>query len=426
MMATDAATPAVSERNIIFLVGAIQFVNILDFMMVMPLGPDFARELDISISHLGYIGGAYTAAASVAGLAGSFFLDRFDRRKALTLAMLGLVMGTALGGFARGLGSLMVARVIAGAFGGPATSLSLSIVADVIPPERRGRAMGTVMRAFSLASILGVPMGLELARHGSWRTPFFAVSGLGLVLTLLGGWSLPPLVGHLAARVVTTVKPDASYRSPGAQSETQHAASSLGALLRRPTVWLAYLLTATTMMGMFTLVPNLSSYIQINLGYPRERLGLLYMIGGVGSFIVLGLAGRLVDRYGSFRVGTLSTLLVMAVIALGYMREPPYLPVLVVFVLFMCATGFRNVAFNTLLSKVPSPVERARFMSIQSAVQHFAAAVGAFISPMILSEEPGTHRIVNMPALCAFSMLLFVAMPPLLKAIEARVKPAAA
>ena len=44
-----------------------------------------------------------------------------------------------------------------------------------------------------------------------------------LVLTLLGGWSLPPLVGHLAARVVTTVKPDASYRSPGAQSETQHA-----------------------------------------------------------------------------------------------------------------------------------------------------------------------------------------------------------
>ena len=38
----------VSERKIIFLVGAVQFVNILDFMIVMPLGPDFSRALDIS------------------------------------------------------------------------------------------------------------------------------------------------------------------------------------------------------------------------------------------------------------------------------------------------------------------------------------------------------------------------------------------
>ena len=57
----------VSERAIVFLVGAVQFVNILDFMMVMPLGPDFSRALGIPTSHLGYIGGAYTAAASVAG-----------------------------------------------------------------------------------------------------------------------------------------------------------------------------------------------------------------------------------------------------------------------------------------------------------------------------------------------------------------------
>ena len=56
----------VSERAIIAVVGAVQFVNILDFMMVMPLGPDFAKSLSIPESHLGYIGGAYTASASVA------------------------------------------------------------------------------------------------------------------------------------------------------------------------------------------------------------------------------------------------------------------------------------------------------------------------------------------------------------------------
>ena len=89
-MAPPATEPVVaSERLIIFLVGAVQFVNILDFMMVMPLGPDFARALGISTAHLGLIAGSYTAAAAVAGIVGARFLDRFDRRKALGVALFG-------------------------------------------------------------------------------------------------------------------------------------------------------------------------------------------------------------------------------------------------------------------------------------------------------------------------------------------------
>src|SRR5438128_10492237 len=189
-----------SERAIVFLVGAVQFVNILDFMIVMPLGPDFARALAIPPSHLGYIGGSYTAAASIAGLAGSLFLDRFDRRKALAVAMLGLVVGTAAGGFATGLGTLMAARLLAGFFGGPATSLSLSIIADVVPAERRGRAMGAVMGAFSVASVIGVPVGLELARQGGWQLPFFAVAGMGALVVAAAIFFLPPLRLHLLSK----------------------------------------------------------------------------------------------------------------------------------------------------------------------------------------------------------------------------------
>src|SRR5690554_3091237 len=92
---SSPSAPAASERLIVFLVGAVQFVNILDFVMVMPLGPDFARALGVPVADLGYVGGAYTAAAAVSGLIGSFFLDRLDRRPALVAAMLGLVAGTA-------------------------------------------------------------------------------------------------------------------------------------------------------------------------------------------------------------------------------------------------------------------------------------------------------------------------------------------
>ena len=115
----DQPAPIRSERTIIFLFSSIQFINILDFMMVMPLGPDFAASLSIPLSHLGWIGGSYTAAAAISGMAAASFLDRFDRRKALAVAMLGLVIGTLMGGLATGLGSLIAARVVAGAFGGP-------------------------------------------------------------------------------------------------------------------------------------------------------------------------------------------------------------------------------------------------------------------------------------------------------------------
>ena len=139
--------------------------------MVMPLGPDFARALGISTAHLGLIAGSYTAAAAVAGIVGARFLDRFDRRKALGVAIFGLVTGTAAGALAQGLASLVIARAIAGAFGGPATSIALSIIADVVPPARRGRAMGAVMGAFSVASVLGVPLGLRLAQRGRLAAP---------------------------------------------------------------------------------------------------------------------------------------------------------------------------------------------------------------------------------------------------------------
>jgi MFS family permease len=63
------------ERSILLLVSAVQFVNVLDFVMVVPLGPDFASALGIPVSRLGLVTGSYTLAAAAAGVAGSGFLD---------------------------------------------------------------------------------------------------------------------------------------------------------------------------------------------------------------------------------------------------------------------------------------------------------------------------------------------------------------
>lgn len=400
-MAEASARTGPSERAIVFCVGAVQFVNILDFMIVMPLGPDFGAALDIPLSHLGYVGGAYTAAACVSGLACALFLDRFDRRKALAVAMLGLVLGTLSGAFARGLASLMAARIVAGAFGGPATSLSYSIIADVIPPDRRGKAMGAVMGAFSIASILGVPAGLELARLGGWKLPFVAVAALGAVLGTFAHVVLPPMSAHLAA------------------ARQGELGKDLVALLRAD-VLLSFAMSFVVMIAMFMLIPNISAFVQYNLGYPRARLGMLYLAGGAASFVAMRVVGGLVDRFGSAKVGSVAVLLISAVIYLGFALTPPLLPVMATFIGFMLAASVRNVAYNTLTTKVPRPAERARFGSVQSAVQHLASALGAFASAQFLTENPD-HSLVGIPSVAMVSIAMGLTLPAFFLAVERRV-----
>ncbi len=375
-----------SERMIVLLVGAVQFVNVLDFMMVMPLGPDFARALAIPSSQIGYVAGAYTAAAAVAGLAGSFFLDRFDRRPALAVSILGLMVGTLAGGFAIGLKTLIGARILAGLFGGPATSLAFSIIADVIPAERRGKAIGSVMSAVSIASVLGVPAGLRLSYIGGWRLPFIAVAAMGMVVAAGATFLLPSLRGHMRPRVA------------GEPSRL----SGLLKILSRPLVQRSYAMTAVVMMAAFILVPNISAYSQYNLGFPRGELDLLYIAGGAAMFIALRFVGPLVDRFGSFRVGSVGAALVATVIWVWFIAYQPWIPLIVLFVAFMVSMSVRNVSYNTLTSRVPLPEERARFQSIQSSVQHMASALGAFLASRLLTTNATVLHDKIVPAVGDF------------------------
>jgi predicted MFS family arabinose efflux permease len=381
----------------------VQFINVVDFVMVLPLGPDFARALGIPAHQLGLVAGSYTAAAAIVGLLAASFLDRFDRRRALLVAMLGLVTGTLAGGFATGLGSMVFARVLAGTFGGPATSLAMSILSDAVPAERRGRAMGKVMGAFSLAAVVGVPAGLELARLGGWQLPFFVIAGLGFVVAFGVAAAMPPMRSHL-----------------GGVSNAGLPARALGAFVRDDAVLLALLGTSVAMIGSFSIISNMSAYVQFNLGYPREQLGLLYMAGGSVSFFSMRLAGWSVDRWGAPSVVSAGTALVVTVIGLGFLGERSVVPVLGIFVGFMLANSTRIVALNTLTTRVPSPVDRARFMSLQSAVQHLSTSIGAGLSSWVLHERADQH-LEGMAGLAVFAILMSLALPIVVLLLQRRV-----
>jgi predicted MFS family arabinose efflux permease len=388
--------PSISERKLVFLIGSVQLLLTLDFTLVLPLGPDFAKALAIPTSQLGLVGASYNAAEAVVAIAGAFFLDRFDRRRALAVALAGLVIGTAASGLSTGLVSLVATRALAGVFGGVAETLVYTIVIDAVAPERRGRAIGAIASTTAVASVLGVPAGLELAHLGGWRVPFFTLAALGTVFVVAAISLLPPQRAHLSAQ-----------QTP------------LRAVLSRSVVRLGLTCMAIGTIAHYTLAPNLSAYVQFNRGYPRDRLGLIYMIGGGLVFGTIRIAGWLTDRYAASSIALFGTTLYATVLIFGFIYPVDEVPVLVISVGFMISSSFRFVPMRALMSRVPGSAERARFMSVESAVDCAAAAAGAMLGTQILSELPD-HALAGIGALASLAIAMTCVYSALCYAVERR------
>jgi predicted MFS family arabinose efflux permease len=272
-----------------------------------------------------------------------------------------------------------------------------------VPTERRGKAMGIVMGAFGAASVVGIPLGLLLAQHVSWRAPFIVVAGLAWLIALRTWLLLPAMRGHIAAAA-------------------GRPRVSLLTMLADPLVVTSYAMTAIVMASGFIVIPNISAYLQENLGFPRSQIPIMYLVGGAVSLVVTPIVGRLVDRFGSLRIGASGTALLLAVLYVAFYNEIHGRAVLPWFVAFFVAMAFRNVAYNTLTSKVPGPQVRARFMSVQSAVQNLASSLGGIVSATMLSTDPATHRLLGMPRVAVVAMTLSLLVPLMLAIVEGNVR----
>jgi len=183
----------VRERLLLWSLAAINFTHIVDFMVMMPLGPQLTRLFHVSDAEFGLLVSAYSLAAGLSGLLVSMVIDRFERKRALLLVYACFAAATLACGLAPSYGALLAAGVAAGVFGGVLGALVQTIVGDAVPFERRGQAMGLVMSAFSLSTVAGVPLSLWMASGWGWHMPFFAIAAVS-VLVLLVAWRSVPLL----------------------------------------------------------------------------------------------------------------------------------------------------------------------------------------------------------------------------------------
>jgi predicted MFS family arabinose efflux permease len=421
-----------SERLLVNLCGLVALLSGIVFSMVGALAPMFSKDLQIPTQSIGTIMGSYMLASAMSGFLGTFYLDRFDRRKALAVALIGVVVGLILTGLAPNLPLLIAARIVSGIFAGPSNAVSIAIVIDNVPAERRGGALGTVAAFGALAQIIGLPAGLAIAQaFGSWRDPFFAAAAVGAVLTVLITLNLPAQRGHLLG---------------AASFAVMDRLRGMGRLFLRGEFQVAFGLMMTGIVPLVAITTIMSVFLVNNLGYPQGALILLYIVGGGANVATARYVGRGIDRFGPGAVSLASTLALTMAVAVGYLGigwsiviamengiesvipsspalqhygiYPALLPVILIFALFFITSSGRLVVGQAITMRIPKPEERAGFQSLSQAIQSFTMALAALAIPKLLGST-SDGKLTGIEMFCYGVLVVTWVFPPLVYWLDA-------
>lgn len=383
------------EKILLYTLAAIQFTAIMDFMIVMPLGPQLMRLFNINPSQFGVIVSSYTFAAGFTGLVGAFFIDRFDRKTTLLFNYIGFSIGTICCALAPSYEWLAAARIVTGLFGGVMGALVMSIVGDVVPEFRRASAMGVVMASFSVASIFGVPFGLYLANLAGWHMPFFFLGFMGLLVSILIYKVVPSVNSHL-----TEERP----------SPVQVIKNVFGSPMQVRGLLFMFVLV----LGQFSIIPYISPYLVANVGFPESDLTYMYLLGGCATIFTSPMIGRLADKYGKSKIFIIIAL--FSIIPLLTTTQMPRVPVYVVLIfstLFFVFISGRMVPSMALITSTVTPQHRGSFMSINSSAMQLGSGVASFLSGLVIvksaSGEIVNYNLVGYGAIFFTLIAIFIA-----------------
>jgi len=367
------------ERFFLFTLAGIQFSHVLDFMIMMPLGPILMAAFGIDTHEFGLLVASYSFSAAISGVLAATFVDRFERKRLLLVVVALFALATLACALAPGYSTLLLARGMAGVFGGVMGALIHTMIGDAIPFSRRARASGIVASAFSLSTIAGVPLSLWLANHLGWRAPFALIALLGVVFMLVGLRFLPELRHHLA------------------EEKRAHLLSDTFSVLADSNHLRALLFSALIIFGGFTVIPYITIYAVNNVGIAQTDIPIVYLVGGFATFISARLIGRWADRHGKVeiyrRVGLLAMVPLLVLTHVGVLPLWGWL---------ICSTSFfvlvsgRMIPAMAIIASAAQPKLRGTFMSLNGTVQSLAMGLATTLAGFLVNMDD-SGRMLGYP-----------------------------
>lgn len=354
--------PAVRDRVILLALWMVNLAAGVQFLVVAPILPRVAEQLEVPEPLLGLLISSYAIAFGVTALLAGPVSDRFGRRVILLGGTLGMALALFAHGLAHSFEALLLARAAAGVSGGILSGSTVAFVGDWFPYERRGWANGILGSAFAAGQMLGVPAGAVLAEW-SFALPFLVFGGLAALAFLLILRFVP--------------QPDVELAESLSLSRAVRAYASLLAGSWTRAAIGAYVLMFS---GVSLFVTYLPAWLEHRFDVGGREVATLFMVGGVSNLIAGPIAGSLSDRIGRKIPVILGAggagLIMMAMpwVVTAFWHAYVYFFVVMVFV------AMRVSPLQSLVSSLVEPARRGSLMNLSFAFGQLGFAGGSALA----------------------------------------------
>lgn len=372
-----------SKEAVVAVVALALFVDMVLYDMIVPILPTLLKRVGKDDSYVGVLFAVYAVGFLVATPIFGIWSDRRrDRKAPMLLGQAGLAVATLLFAFSHSYSLLIVARLLQGVAAAVSWTLGMALLADAVPGNELGTAMGTVFGFQTLGYFVGPLMGGVLTQLMSIEAPFLVCA----VLCLL----------DLAARA--TIRPRPPAEAPANPTVT------IPKLLRYPEVILVGLVVVLTSASFSAVETLLSAYLQREYHFDVMHVSFAMMSIIIPSVLFSFLAGSLSDRYCRYKLILISICL--------YVFATPFLGLSHPLWLFLLACAYFGATSSLL--QAPALPEMASIVARLGgggsyaqvyAILNICYSTGMLVGPMVAS-------VVN--ECCGFAVTMYVVAGPFL------------
>jgi multidrug resistance protein len=368
---TDSALGSPSQfRRLAVLIG-VNFVDMIGFMIVLPLLPFYALKLNATPEIIGQLIASYSIAQLIAAPVWGRLSDRYGRRPALLIGLSASAVAYVVFGIADSVWLLFLSRVVQGA-GGGTTGVAQAYVADTVHPADRARALGWLSAATSAGVMLGPAIGSSAAHFGQAAPGM--VAALLCLINVFFAWKWLP---ESRQEVATPAGGPGKPIWHAAWVALRHPGTPIGRLL-----WIY----GVGMLAFASMTSIMALYLGAEFGFDEKTIGYVFLYVGVLSFVMRSaLLGPIVDRIGETRAMRIGTVLLVLGLALYPVPRDLWTLALVI-PLVPIGTALLFPATTSLMSRYTDPAELGTTMGVAQTFAGLARVVAPLLAASLFQR----------------------------------------
>ncbi len=332
-------------------------------MIVPGMLNELSTDLHTSPAAIGMLISAFALTICISGPFLASWTSAIERRTLLTGALLLYAATHLIAACAPGYNTLLAARMVTAIGAALFTAQAAATAGLMVPPEQRGKAIALVFLGWSIAAVVGTPIGAYLGAHIGWR-PTMGLVGLLAALFAAGVW---------------LQLPRGLFVAPMDRTAWQ-------ALFANTPLLLAISVTAIQALGMFTVFSYLALALKNSIGATPAVISMMFLCFGITGVLGNVLGARVMDRIGPVRVGIAAMASMLTAIALWPLSHGSLLLTVALTLVWGLGCFAVNGAQQARLVAMAPPLASAS-VALNSSAIYLGQALGAFIGGIIVSSR---------------------------------------